>query len=82
MNTSNKARITTAADLRALLAESICAVMEGRLNVSQANAVVGLSGELHKSIKQEWDQRLYVAENLTYDQANIVRCVLEHNGDA
>ncbi len=70
-------RINTAAELRTLLAESICAVMEGRMNVSQANSVVGLSGEIHKSIRQEWDMRVYTAENLTYCQAKIVNHVLD-----
>lgn len=74
-------KITNAAELRSLLAESICAVMEGRMNVAQANAVVGLSSELHKSIRQEWDQRLYIAENLTFKQAKIVRGVLEDLSD-
>ena len=37
--------IITASDLRGALLASIEAVLEGRLNVAQANAVVGLSGE-------------------------------------
>lgn len=78
---SNHVKISNAAELRTLLAEGICAVMEGRINVSQANAVVGLSSELHKSIRQEWDMRLYVAENLSYNQAQIVNSVLEDSSN-
>lgn len=71
-------RITNPAELRSLLADSICAVMEGRMNISQANAVVGLSSELHKSVRQQWDQEVYLAENLSFDKAQVVRAnVLE-----
>lgn len=48
-------------------------VLEGRVNVAQANAVVGLSGELHKSIRQEWDMRVYANEHLTLDAGQVIR---------
>lgn len=69
--------LTKSSELRAALLESIAAVMEGRMNVSQANAVVGLSGELHKSIRQDWDMAVYAAENISYDQGRVINTVLD-----
>lgn len=66
-------KITTPAEHRALLLSAMEAVCEGRMNVSQANALVGLSGELHKSIRQEWDMRVYAAENLTLEHGRVVK---------
>lgn len=68
----SKRNVTTAADLRGLLLASIEAVLEGRVNVSQANAVVGLSTELHKSIRQEWDMRVYANENLSLQAGRVI----------
>jgi hypothetical protein len=68
-------KITTAQDLRGALLASIEAVLEGRLNVSQANAVVGLSGELHKSIRQEWDMRVYANENLNLRSGKVIELI-------
>ena len=65
-------KIVTAADLRGSLLATIEGVLEGRVNVSQANAVVGLSTELHKSIKQEWDMRVYANENLNLKAGKVV----------
>ena len=64
--------IRTPEALRATILEAIEAVLEGRINVAQANAVSSLSAELHKSIKAEWDMRCYAAENLSYEQARLV----------
>lgn len=69
-------KITTPAEHRALLLASIEAVACGRMNVAQANAVVGLSAEVHKSIRQEWDMRVYAAENLYLDKGQVIK-VLE-----
>lgn len=66
-------KITTPQEHRALLLSAMEAVCEGRINVSQANALVGLSGEVHKSIRQEWDMRVYAAENLTITQGKVVK---------
>jgi hypothetical protein len=41
-------KITSPAEHRSLLLSSIEAVAEGRMNVAQANAIVGLSCEVHK----------------------------------
>lgn len=71
MSQDNK--ITTPGEHRALLLASIEAVCEGRMNVPQANAVVGLSAEVHKSIRQEWDMRVYAAENLTLEHGRVVK---------
>ncbi len=68
---SNK--ITTPYEHRALLLAAMEALCEGRLNVSQANALVGLSGEVHKSIRQEWDMRVYAAENITLQNGRVLK---------
>jgi hypothetical protein len=65
-------KLVTAADLRGALLASIEGVLEGRVNVAQANAVVGLSGELHKSIRQEWDMRVYANENLSLEAGKVI----------
>jgi len=72
-------RITTPAEHRALLLASIEAVAEGRMNVAQANAIVGLSTEVHKSIKQEWDMRVYAAENLCIENGQVVKMLESEN---
>ncbi len=69
-------KLTTPQDLRAALMLTIEGVMEGRVNVERANAIASLSGEIHKSIRQEWDCRVYVAENFSYGQARLVGPVL------
>ena len=74
-NKTNERKITTAQDLRGALLASIEAVLEGRINVAQANAVVGLSGELHKSIRQEWDMRVYANENLNLKAGEVVKLI-------
>lgn len=66
-------KITNPQEHRALLLAAMEAVCEGRINVSQANALVGLSTEVHKSIRQEWDMRVYAAENLTIQNAQVVK---------
>jgi len=68
---SNK--ITSPEDHRALLLASMEAVCEGRMNINQANAITGLSAEVHKSIRQEWDMRVYAAENLTLEHGKVVK---------
>lgn len=65
-------KIVNAADLRGALLATIEGVLEGRVNVSQANAVVGLSGELHKSIRQEWEMRVYANENLNLSNGQVI----------
>ena len=67
-----KRKLVTADDLRGALLASIEAVLEGRINVGQANAVVGLSCELHKSIRQEWDMRVYANENLCLARGQVI----------
>jgi len=66
-------KIQTPEDHRALLLAAMQAICEGRLNVSQANALVGLSAEVHKNLRQEWDMRVYAAENLTLEHGQVVK---------
>jgi hypothetical protein len=69
----NKSNIGNASELRAALLLAIEAVCAGRMNVSQANAVVGLSAEVHKSIRQEWDMRVYAAENFAMQNGEVIK---------
>jgi hypothetical protein len=59
-----KTIITGPAELRSVLLMSIEKVISGQMNVPQANAVVGLSAEVHKSIRQQYDMTVYAVENL------------------
>lgn len=72
-------KIGTSSELRAVLLASIEGVLEGRVNVGQANAIVGLSSELHKSIRQEWDMRVYASENLTLQNGKLLK-LLDNDG--
>jgi len=74
-------KIVTAADLRAALLASIEGVLEGRVNVAQANAVVGLSTELHKSLRQEWDMRCYANEHLSLSAGRVIKLIGEGEAD-
>lgn len=69
---TNQRKLVNAADLRGALLATIEGVLEGRVNVSQANAVIGLSGEVHKSIRQEWDMRVYANENLSLEAGKVI----------
>jgi tRNA U34 5-methylaminomethyl-2-thiouridine-forming methyltransferase MnmC len=75
-------KITSPAEHRSLLLSSIEAVAEGRMNVAQANAIVGLSCEVHKSIRQEWDMRVYAAENLSLEAGKVVKMLEVGNGSS
>jgi hypothetical protein len=72
-NKVSENKIGTSSDLRAVLLASIEGVLEGRVNVTQANAVIGLSSELHKSIRQEWDMRVYASENITLHNGKLLK---------
>jgi len=69
-------KIQTPAELRAILGEGIVALIEGRINVAQANSVVGFSGEIHKSIRQEFDMRCYMANSMTIEQQSVVKEII------
>lgn len=64
-----KNKITNPNELRSVLLHCIEGVMEGRINVPQANAIADLSAEIHKSIKLEWDIRIYSSESIDYESA-------------
>lgn len=70
-------KLVSACDLRGVLLATIEAVLEGRVNVAQANAVAGLSAELHKSIRQEWDMRVYANEHLHLAHGEVVKLLTE-----
>jgi hypothetical protein len=68
-------KIVTAQDLRGVLLATIEGVLEGRVNTSQANQVAQLSAEFHKSLRQEWDMKVYANENLTIEHGRLVRLI-------
>ena len=77
-------KITSPEDLRAILLATIEGVLEGRVNVAQGNVIASLSGELHKSIKQQWDMSVYSTENLSISAGRIIKilaCADEETDD-
>lgn len=66
-------KLVNANDLRGALLATIEGVLEGRVNVSQASAVAELSCEVHKSLRQEWDMRVYANENLTLEHGHVIK---------
>jgi CYTH domain-containing protein len=66
-------RIETPAEWRALLMQTAVGVLDQRVNVSQANAVVGLSTEVHKSIRQEFEMRCFAADSIDIKDGKVVR---------
>lgn len=74
-------KLHTASDLRGALLMTIQGVLEGKVNVSQANAVAQLSSELHKSIRQEWDMRVYANENLTLKASRVIALLDEDSNE-
>lgn len=56
--------IRSAEEHRRFLLDLMPRVADGRTNVAQANAIAGLSAEVHKSIKMQWEMEVYAAENL------------------
>jgi len=71
----SKRKITTAEDLRGALLATIQGLIEGKVTVASANAVVGCSGELHKSLRQEWDMRCYANQNLSISAGEVVKLI-------
>lgn len=76
-----ESKITTPNDLRRALMETIAGVIDGKLPVAHANAVVGLCQEVHKSIQQEWDMRVYATENLALDTHSVVQLIGNESAD-
>jgi len=74
---SKQIKVSTPEELRSLLLETAVAVLEGRVNCQQANSIVGLSTEVHKSVRMEWDMRVFAAENISIESANVVNTLLE-----
>lgn len=69
--------INNAEDQRRLLLDAMVALVEGRINVAQANALANLSGEVHKSIRQQFDMLCYASDNFTIGPGNQVMLVEE-----
>lgn len=76
---STDRKLIDSSDLRGVLLATIEGVLEGRVAVNQANAVVGLSGELHKSIRQEWEMRCYANQNMRIISGEIVKEIEDGN---
>ena len=58
----------TASNVQHLLLQSALAVVEGKLTAKEANAIAGLTAEIHKSIKLELVGKL-MNDNLRIEQA-------------
>lgn len=67
--------ITNASEHRRLLLDAMIGLVEGKLNVSQANALTGLSTEVHKSIRLEFDILTYAAGNFRIGPGNKVELI-------
>lgn len=56
-------KINSPAELRSILLQCMEKLIEGKLSVSQANAIASLSSEAHKSIRQQWEMTLELVDN-------------------
>ncbi len=72
--------IKSADEHRRLMLDAMVALVEGRMNIGQANALSSLSAEVHKSLKLEFDMVSYAAENLMIGEGNQVM-LLEREKD-
>lgn len=61
--------INSPEEFRRKLMDTMSALIEGRVSVSQANAVSALSAEVHKSINSQWDMACYAIEHLPQSPA-------------
>lgn len=69
----NNNKITSPAEHRALLLAAMEGLLESRVSVPMANALASISSEVHKSIRQEWDMRVYAAENLSLESGKVIK---------
>lgn len=68
-------------ELRRFLLDSMVKLVEGKITVSMANAVIGLSGEVHKSVRQEWEMHCYAADNIAIAPGKVIAIeVIESDG--
>jgi vacuolar-type H+-ATPase subunit E/Vma4 len=68
-----KTEIRTPEEFRSLLIAAASAVLEGRLTVQQANALAGLSSEVHKSLKMQYVGQMIGAGNVSIQDGRVVR---------
>ncbi len=66
-------QIKTPEEFRTLLIAAAGAVLEGRINVQQANALSGLSAEVHKSLKMQYVGQMIGAGNVSITDGRVVR---------
>jgi hypothetical protein len=64
--------IKTANDLRLAIMQTIEGVIDGKVSVTHAKAVAELSEQVHKSLQQEWDMRVYAHEHFSLDKAGAI----------
>lgn len=70
-------KISTPKEHRELLLQAMQNLCDGRLDPQEAQALVGLSGQVHESIAQEWEMRVYAHERLG-GGADITTGMLTH----
>jgi hypothetical protein len=73
--------IKTANDLRSVLMKTIEGVIEGRVPVAHAGAIANLSEQVHKSIEQEWDMRVYANEHFRLDAPQVIALIGDYSND-
>lgn len=73
--TENHFIVRSAKEHRRLLLDGMVALIEGRMSVPVANALSGLSTEVHKSVRLEWDMITYAADNVEIGDGNQVNVV-------
>lgn len=66
-------KITTPAELRAVLMLSIEGVLEQRVSVPQGNCVWNLAQQVHRSQELEFDMRCYVAEHFKLNGGDLIK---------
>ena len=73
-------RITSPSEHRAILLMTMEGILEGKVSVPMANAIASVSSEVHRSLRQEWDMRVYAAENLSLDKGRVTKMLDVNNG--
>ena len=71
--------INNANDLRRVLMQTIEGVIAGQVPVAHAGAIANLSEQVHKSIEQEWEMRIYANEHLRMDAPQVVALIGDYS---
>ena len=81
----DKPKCKTPSEHRALLASCIESLIEGTIRESTANAVGLLSAEIRLSMKEDFERKVYISENVSIqEQARVLKgeCILTISEDS